>query len=236
MGVSPTPSVPLGGSVAESVVKDYEARAREHRSVRDAHARTARRIGWARVSLFAALILGAPALLTTAGRAGLLAAEGLGVLAFAALAVWHGGEKEGVWLAGARARGCTAGIARVERNWNALPTLTWPDQSAAFPMDAPTLQAIELHIVGTRSLVRLLPTVSPSPGRQTLLDWLMADRPPPPAELLRRQAIVRALVPLVDWRERMSILANRLRGGDNALTGFARWAESADFTADTSSG
>ncbi|MEO7086032.1 MAG: hypothetical protein ABI442_18010, partial [Gemmatimonadaceae bacterium] len=100
------------------------------------------------------------------------------------------------------------------------PVPTWFDEFN------PPQQAVELHVVGPQSLVRLLPPLTPFAGAPTVWNWLTSTEPADFDTIATRQTAVRELVPHADWRERMSVFASRVRGRTTSLNGFKGWAAS----------
>ena len=111
------------------------------------------------------------------------------------------------------------GVARVRRDWNALPPPREP-----LPESHP--YAADLDVAGTHaSLFRLLDVVSAAPGRPVLLAWLLAP-PASAAELRERQRAVAELAPRVDLREELALLARRTAEvTPNDFERFLAWAE-----------
>jgi ABC-type multidrug transport system fused ATPase/permease subunit len=111
------------------------------------------------------------------------------------------------------------GVARVRRDWNALP----PPREL-LPDEHPF--AADLDVLGTHaSLYRLLDVVSAAPGRRMLTSWLL-DEPPDAATLRDRQRAVAELAPRVELREELALLARRTELVTEEDFGrFLDWAE-----------
>ncbi len=173
----------------------HAARAARVRTEAAAAARRAGRLSTARLVVFLAA---AAALLGGWDRHGtartILLAAGLLLLAtFLALVRQHARAlRERRWRE-ELARGSELALARLRRDWPALPP---PD-----PREAPPGHpyAADLDVFGHASLAQLLGTVSTTPGRARLNAWLLAASPP---EAIReRQAAVAELAPLLELRD-----------------------------------
>ena len=101
--------------------------------------------------------------------------------------------------------------ARVLLDWDALPP--------AAPIDAPPGHpfATDLDILGDHSLHRLVDTAVSREGGERLAGWLLATAPDPAASI-RRAALVRELVPLTTFRDKLTLRA-RAAGGDRRIHG-----------------
>jgi hypothetical protein len=167
---------------------------------------------------------------------------GLAVIAFGAWGLW-GRNMLGWWLALAalvafialatahnrigRRRDTAAlavlinddGIARVARDWDALP----PRWEAVVPPDHAF--AGDLDLFGRASLSCLLGTVSTGMGWERLRGWLMD--PADPETVLARQARVGDLAPRLDWRQQFERLgrASARDGKQTDPEPFLAWAE-----------
>lgn len=111
------------------------------------------------------------------------------------------------------------GLARRQRDWDALPTETpeAPDETAH-------ALAEDLDLFGHGSIFSLLSTVG-APGRQKLAGWLL--EPADPQVIGRRQAAVAELAQDVELREAIAINGRKMRRERPAsLASFIDWAES----------
>lgn len=86
-------------------------------------------------------------------------------------------------------------IARIRLDWADIP----PAISAA-PAEHPF--ALDLDLVGSRSIHQLLNTAVSAEGSQRLLDWLLL-REPDPVRIEANQALVRDLLPLTAFRDKL---------------------------------
>lgn len=198
---------------------EYLRRAASHEERRDAAAVRARTTSWLRLASFALLLPAAYRVGEGSAPRGAWAIASLAALAaFAALVARHRRLRaEEAWHARLR-RVCERGIARVRRDWSALPAAGLAD--AAHPF------AADLDVLGPRaSLVALLDVVSSAPGRPVLLAWLL-DAPPDAAVVRARQSAVAELAGRVALREELA--ARAAAAGDvtaEELARFRRWAE-----------
>ncbi len=89
-------------------------------------------------------------------------------------------------------------LARLQLHWNALP------DEVTIPVEATHPFAYDLDILGDYSLYRLLDTTGSVGGSRRLSEWLLQTLPDAPS-ILRRQALVRELIPLTSFRERLAL-------------------------------
>lgn len=117
-------------------------------------------------------------------------------------------------------QGIVTQLARLALDWKALP----PAQ--VFPVDAGHPFAADLDLLGERSLHRLIDQAASRGGSQRLAGWLMAPVPEV-AQIQRRQAIVRALLPLQGFRSRLALNSALVVGNDGQWDGEAlrAWLE-----------
>lgn len=112
-------------------------------------------------------------------------------------------------------------MRRLKRDYRARVTLDWarlPPTTADADRTHPF--AWDIDITGDYSLHRLLDTCTTRGGAARLLGWLLATAPQPSA-IARRQELVRHLIPLRGFRERLA-----LKAGDDdrqASTDAAKW-------------
>lgn len=210
----------------------YAARA-EHHAVACARARRrAGRLETARLATALALA----ALVLAAGRGRIVpawaaAGGGVGVLAFAALVRASGRARARERAGAARHAAAARGVARVGRDWAALPVPAWgaPASTALGTSSAvswPPL-ADDLQLFGRASLAQRLDVVTPLCGGPRLAAWLLAD-PPDATEIGARQAAVRALAGWGDLLEDCAALAADARAvPPGALGRLLAWAEGA---------
>jgi hypothetical protein len=94
-------------------------------------------------------------------------------------------------------------LDRLQHSWDALSIRSYslPDRH---------LYAADLDLIGPNSLLRLLDTSVSLQGRERLIDWLLAQ-PPDEGTWQARQALIKELVPLARFRDRLR-LASLLTG------------------------
>lgn len=201
------------------VIDDYLVRAERHSLAHDVAARSAARVGWARLLIFVAtasaiaFVARRPVSSAIGWAIGLI---GGGV--FLVLVRRHRQLTTVAHLHNALRRVCETGINRIRRNWTALPSVMRLTFARTHPF------AADLHLAGETSLTQLLGPVSAGPGQEVLSEWLLAESPPPIDVLHGRQEVIRELQPLADWRERLGVYAGGVSGG-SSLEHFLTWAE-----------
>ncbi|PSQ79805.1 MAG: hypothetical protein BRD46_05715, partial [Bacteroidetes bacterium QS_8_68_15] len=104
--------------------------------------------------------------------------------------------------------------ARLRRDWDALPPAPTREQpsEADPPPDEAHPFASGLNLTGPRSLLRLIDTCATAGGRRRLRRLLLDSSPPERASTLRRQAIVKELVPRALFRDRLALEGRRAAG------------------------
>ncbi len=196
-------------------------RERRARFAAEAERLGARSLGFsmARFATFAALALCLVVILFHAAAPGRAwpAGAGLAFAVFLALAVVH----SRVIAAERRARELVAiqdeALARLARDWQALPLPRLP------PGFAPPPLARDLGLFGAASLFHLLGTVHTPPGKAALAGWLLA--PAAPEEVSRRQAAVAELAPELALRQSLELAARPMEKAPPDPEEFLRWAE-----------
>ena len=170
-----------------------------------------------------ASFLGAVALLwwgIDQGRAMANAAGVASLIGFAALVVVHARVLEAVDRAETGIRISHQGLARLRRDWSALPEVTAP---AGLDMDAHPY-ARDLDIFGHASVAKWLGRPATTEGGGRLWQWLLA--PAPPAEIRVRQAAIEELAPKREWREALTIEGQLTVVSSSDVGHFLDWAES----------
>jgi hypothetical protein len=189
-----------GGASAErrlQAIRRHIRRLEEH--TRRLQAR-ADRYSWLRLAV-AAAGLGLSAAAYLAGGVWPLVACLVASLAAFGLAVWlHRRVQEGL------ARHLL--LRQLQQEQVARGTLDWEAMPATFPQTARPEHPFEadLDLAGPRSLHRLLDRATTHGGSRRLRDWLAAPEPDP-AEIERRQALVRELAPRFLLRDRLALNA-----------------------------
>jgi hypothetical protein len=109
------------------------------------------------------------------------------------------------------------GVARIHRRWKELPAPQAPAEFEAAPL------ARDLDLFGRASLFQLACTAATPQGRATLARWLL--HPAPAAEIVERQAAVRELAALLDWRQEFEFRGSTDGGHFEDPAEFLAWAE-----------
>jgi hypothetical protein len=108
-------------------------------------------------------------------------------------------------------------LLRLDRAWDKLP------QRHTYVPDPDHPFAGDLDLVGHASVLHLLDSAKTPVGEDTLRDWLIS--PAPLSVVRERQAAVRELTPLLDWREELSLRALLHTSTDRDPAPFLEWAE-----------
>lgn len=202
------------------MIKLYQERLARFEEARGAQDRLGVRLGWARVGVFGSGFALYVAADVAGGGVGRWLAAGvvLALVLFLLLVVWHRRARTRERRLAALVRVNRESVARVRRDWDALPP--------ALPADAGPdhSYALDLDVCGEASLFRLLSTVTLPPGVETLRRWLLS--PATPREVRERQEAVAELASLLDFRQ---TLEARGRLGDPpssaSVHSFLDWAE-----------
>ena len=214
----------LAGSPAElpedEVVADYERRRDRHTKSSEVAAAASRRLGWARLAVFVATPVAAY-LLSQRGlpRTGTVGVVVAGLVAFFVLVVRHRRHQAAEQRERALAVECTAGIARIRRDWAGLPVPTSLVDVGGHAF------ADDLNVFGWTSLERLVGPMGAITGEPVMREWLVAEVPPGLDELRERQAAVAELTPRAEWRELFAVLGKAAGTSPQALDRFLAWAE-----------
>jgi hypothetical protein len=212
---------------------EYAARARRYAESRDAHRRVSSIYSRWRLATF----LPAFALLIWWLQAGiplLFALSALLFVVFGVLVVRHARVEERIaWCEALRVVNARA-IARIRRDWDALPLgLAARDNSQRPNSQLPkeVTEAIghpyaeDLDVFGRASLYQWLGPAATAAGASTLARWLLA--PADIGEIRLRQEAVDDLAPRLDWRERLAGFGAVDTGASTLpIDGFLTWAES----------
>ena len=142
--------------------------------------------------------------------------------AFAVLVVVHARVLDDVDRAETAVRISNRGLARLARDWAALPEVPVP---ADLDMDAHPY-ARDLDVFGHASIAKWLGRPATTEGTRRLWHWLLA--PTGPDDILSRQAAVEELAPKREWRETLAIEGQLTVVTPSELDGFLEWAESTD--------
>ncbi|HXU30436.1 MAG TPA: DNA mismatch repair protein MutS, partial [Thermoanaerobaculia bacterium] len=106
-------------------------------------------------------------------------------------------------------------LARLARDWNALPLPNLPSTDSALARD--------LGLFGRASLGQLLGTARTPPGRKTLVAWLSTPAATP--EIRARQEAVRELTPEIELRQSLELEARTMVEANPDIEPFLAWAE-----------
>ena len=108
------------------------------------------------------------------------------------------------------------GVARIQRNWPALPEPR--------PVEIPERHpyARDLDLVGHASLQQLIDTTGTAMGSDRLASWLLEPASEP--EIARRQEAVRELSGDLEWLQELQQRALRGEIGDETTENFVAWA------------
>lgn len=110
----------------------------------------------------------------------------------------------------------TEALARLARDWDALPLREWDAPDATHPY------AADLDLFGRGSLSQLVPPLSRAPGRATLGSWLLA-----PAEvpvIAQRQEAIRDLIDRHVLRDELATQGMYVTIPTDRLEALATWA------------
>jgi len=115
-------------------------------------------------------------------------------------------------------------IARMRLDWDKIPAPSVTDYHEGHPF------ALDLDLAGERSVHHLLDTAISRGGSARLLDWLLATVPDL-EKIQHRQALVRELIPLSAFREKLTLVASMASAKDGGIKGrfdglrLLRWLE-----------
>ena len=195
----------------------YTERLAHWTSVRDAKERISTRLSRLRLLTF----LGGAAFLWAGFHYGpftLVEIGGVSLLAFGALVFIHARSLEQVARASAAQSLNTIGLARIERDWHALPPV---DEAGGGIEDPPF--AVDLDIVGPASLRQWIGRSATAAGTIRIREWLFV--PAGRLTIARRQAAIRELGPQPLWRESLLTEGMRTAAPGIELERFFGWAE-----------
>lgn len=199
-----------------SAADTYRDRLQRYAARADAEARASLRYSRLRL-LTAGIAVGS--LLLVFDRQAWWAAVGLGAstVVFVWLVVRHDRIERRRDAAAAMVALNRQGLARLARDWAALPPAWQPSVADMHPF------AADLDVFGHASLAQVLGPVQTPTGRATLARWLLDPDPRPDqpstaedlpsstiADVVARQEAVRELAPRIDLRQQLAGLARRV--------------------------
>ena len=141
------------------------------------------------------------------------------LVAFVVLVRQHARVLDRVERADAALRLSAVGVARLSRDWSALPDILPP---ADLDLDTHPY-ARDLDLFGHASLTKWLGRTATTDGARTLWRWLL--EPGETAEVGERQAAVVELAAAREWRERLAIEGALTTVSAAELTRFRAWAD-----------
>ena len=197
----------------------YTERLAHWTSVRDAKERVSTRLSRLRLVTF----LGGAALLWAGLHydvLGLVETGAGALLGFAVLVVVHARSLEQVARADAAKTLNAVGLARVDRDWQALPAVDEVNGDAEEPAFA-----ADLDVVGTASLRQWIGRSATAAGTSRVRDWLFV--PAGRLTITRRHAAIKELAPQPLWRESLLMEGMRAAAPGAELQQFFAWAEGA---------
>ena len=200
----------------------YRARTTQWSAVRDAANRRGTLVSRLRVTSFlSGAALSWWGILDAAERLPAIAIGTAALLAFAVLVVRHARIIDEVERAEAGLALSAQGLARLVRDWNALPEVAGP---CLDPDTHP--YARDLDLFGHASLSKWIGRPATAEGAARLWHWLLA--PAPAGIVTDRQRAVDELAARRDWRESLDIEGVRTVAPPHELRRLLDWAEGSD--------
>jgi predicted ATPase len=206
--------------MAESSRQDYVNAERRHAAARDAERRRSATVARLRLATFVAAVAALVWWLGFDGRMTAFLATATLFSIFAALVVVHSRIEEREALSEALRIVNERGVARADRNWDALPDAPPPSGIA---LDGHPY-AIDLDLFGRASLFQWIGPGATTYGTHALASWLSS--PADPETVLLRQQAVGELAPLAEWRAGLAargVLAGA--SSRESIDAFFDWAE-----------
>jgi hypothetical protein len=178
------------------------------------------RISFARLAATAAIVVAGAGLFSDVQRRGVFAlAMGVAIGVFALLVVWNERLSKLRRRAVGRASVSEQGAHRADRDWTHITPQPW-----TWLPDAEEWLRVDLDVVGSASLVQLLPTMSASVAAPRMRQWLTDIASP--EEIRDRQAAVRELIDQLELREAFELHARQARVTEAELERFVNWGRS----------
>lgn len=135
----------------------------------------------------------------------------------------HGRVNARLRAASERVAMAQEGLARLARDWDALPLWVPPGPPPTSPF------ARDLDVLGRASLQHLLGGAATPVGRETLQQWLL--HPADASTVAARQEGVRELAPQIDFREELGLQARLMRHEQARFAELIAWAEAPGWLA-----
>jgi hypothetical protein len=173
--------------------------------------RVAGRLAWSRLVIFVIGLVTSIAVWAVAGPWLALPMAVIGLVAYSGVAQVHSRLKDAVARFDLWRTIKQTHVARMSLDWEGLP----PPLAAVPRPDRPV--ELDLDLTGERALHRLLDTCVSREGSQRLRDWLVTTDPDPD-QSVQRQVLVRELVPLAVFRDKLHLYARLVSRGH-----FRRW-------------
>ncbi|MEZ4769658.1 MAG: hypothetical protein R2844_14660 [Caldilineales bacterium] len=205
----------------ENPQRIYEQRRADFTRQRDGHEQRSRRYGNLNLLLIAAL-LAAVGVALWYSTPQLFWAAGLLTVALVWSYVSHRRARDAAQRCGALATINAEGLARLARDWNALPRPSLPRAGDPDAVIDPSTAA-DLDLLGSVSLEHLLNTPGTAAGRTALRRWIL--NPAPVENARARQAAVAELSPLVEFRQSVMLQARTMGQSQGGYGQFIEWAE-----------
>ncbi len=146
---------------------------------------------------------------------------GVAFLGFVTLAGYHEEIERQLKRFGALRQINEQAIARLHRNWTALP-----EPSVEIPREHRAV-AGDLDLFGHASVFQFVCSAGTPMGLQVLRDWLL--EPASPEEIQLRQQALIELAPQLELRETLNVEGRLLADRGNATERFVEWAEGAPW-------
>lgn len=200
----------------------YEGRIAHWSATRDACGRSSTIVSRLRLATFlasVALIWWGMASATGNARLAAVVLGVAGLIGYAALVIRHARILNDLERAETALRLNANGLARLARDWNALPEVPAP---ADLDMDAHAY-ARDLDLFGHGSLTKWLGRPATTEGGRRLWQWLLVAGAP--REITERQAAVDELAAGREWRETLAIEGALTVASPAELATFLQWAE-----------
>jgi hypothetical protein len=206
--------------VPDAIETVYRQRCAEFTVQRDAYQQRSNRYGNLNLLLFlaagACLVLG-----FWRGSAAFFGAGAILLVIFVAALVRHDRVNQQLRRYEALLAINRAGLARLERDWDALPVPSPGAGMLAAGLDAST--AADLDLLGRASLEQLLSTAHTPVGQATLRHWIL--QPAGLEEIRLRQAAAGELAPQIDFRDEIGVRGRLMGPAQTNYEQLILWAE-----------